>query len=208
MKLSTYCCERRLAAVYVEEFIWEYLSDMLLDDAFGWDDRIRVAIQLADLLAWLHERRIAVGSITASCIIVNAEMNIKVFDFGAVYHHVNEDSEIPPLYPVGRDAPEVFNRGKRTMKSDVYIFGLLLMELIAKKEFVFRYSQYEPVVDEVMFGRTHLVHKCFDEVDDQTASDITELTCRCLDVHPDKRPSIKSVFDALGKLRKVGEERK
>lgn len=52
------------------------------------------------------------------------EMNIKVFDFGAVYHHVNEDSEIPPLYPVGRDAPEVFNRG---MFAQTVIFDVFML---------------------------------------------------------------------------------
>ncbi|OIS97248.1 hypothetical protein A4A49_12442 [Nicotiana attenuata] len=92
IKLSTYCCERRLAAVYDEEFIAD-LSDVLLDDAFGWDYRIRVATQLADLLAWLHERRIAVGSITASCIIINAaEFEPLVVFSTFCFFKISEDS--------------------------------------------------------------------------------------------------------------------
>ncbi|OIS96929.1 hypothetical protein A4A49_10156 [Nicotiana attenuata] len=70
LKLYRYCYEMRLAAVYDEKFT-RVLSDVLLADDFGWDDRIKVATQLADLLAWLHEKRVAVGSVIASCIMID-----------------------------------------------------------------------------------------------------------------------------------------
>ncbi|XP_075092656.1 cold-responsive protein kinase 1-like isoform X2 [Nicotiana tabacum] len=136
LKLYRYCYEMRLAAVYDEKFT-RVLSDVLLADDFGWDDRIKVATQLADLLAWLHEKIVAVGSVIASCIMIDEEVNIKVFDFGHFSNHVSDDCKIPVKYLVGREAPEVW-AGKRTMKSDVYIFGLLLLELISKKKFNFR----------------------------------------------------------------------
>lgn len=40
-------------------------------DKFGWSNRIKVAAQLANLLAWLHEKGIAVGCVTASCIMID-----------------------------------------------------------------------------------------------------------------------------------------
>ncbi|MCD7471106.1 hypothetical protein HAX54_011393 [Datura stramonium] len=58
VKLYGYCFDRRLAVVYDE-------------DNFGWDEQMKVSTQLAVLLAWLHEKRIAVGSVTAACIMMD-----------------------------------------------------------------------------------------------------------------------------------------
>ncbi|KAM3344201.1 putative protein isoform X1 [Capsicum galapagoense] len=44
---------------------------MLLDDDFGWDKRLKVATQLADLFSWLHMNGIAVGSVTTACIMID-----------------------------------------------------------------------------------------------------------------------------------------
>nr|XP_018622907.2 probable serine/threonine-protein kinase PBL18 [Nicotiana tomentosiformis] len=155
VKLCMFCCYKRLAAVYeCDEKFTRLLSNVLLDDEFRWDDWIKVATQLADLLAFLHEKGTAVGCVTASCIMIDEEMNIKVFDFGYVSCHVNEDSKIPVEYLVGREAPEA---GTRTMKSDVYIFGLLLLELITKKEFEYSF------LHAAKRGKINLVDECFKE---------------------------------------------
>uniref|UniRef100_M1AL94 Serine-threonine/tyrosine-protein kinase catalytic domain-containing protein n=1 Tax=Solanum tuberosum TaxID=4113 RepID=M1AL94_SOLTU len=111
-KLSRYCCDRRLAVVYDEE-LTTALSDVLPADDFGWDKRMNVATQLADLLAWLHKKKIAVGSIIASCIMIDKEVNINVFDFGYICNRVNEDSVIPLDYVVGR-YPEDVSKGMFT----------------------------------------------------------------------------------------------
>ncbi|OIS96928.1 hypothetical protein A4A49_60604 [Nicotiana attenuata] len=78
LKLYRYCYETRLAAVYDEKFT-RLLSDVLLADDFEWDDRIKVATQLADLLAWLHEKRVAVGSVIASCVMIDEVESLVVF---------------------------------------------------------------------------------------------------------------------------------
>lgn len=195
-KLSRYCCERRLAVVYDEE-LTTVLSDVLLDDNFGWDKRINVATQLADLLAWLHKKKIAVGSIFPSSIMIDKEENIKVLDFGCILHGVNEDSVIFLKDIVGRQAPENDVKGW-TLKCDVFIFGVLLLELITKQNL----EVYNP--DNTTPRGKYLVHKCFEEVDDKTASDITELTCSCMSRDPGERPTMKTVFDYFMKLRMAG----
>lgn len=213
VKLYKYCFDKRLAVVYDAEFTG-VLSDVLLSDDFGWDQRMKVATQLADLFAWLHEKGIAVGSVTSSCIMIDEEVNIKVFDFGFVSNHVKEDSVIPVEALVGREAPEVFGgKRTRTMKSDVFIFGFLLLPLIAKKEFIYKGPHYleQTVVAEAKCGKKYLVHEGFKEVDHSTAFEITLLAFLCLNINqPDKRPTMKDISDTLRELRARarGEKRK
>ncbi|KAH0704339.1 hypothetical protein KY285_018617 [Solanum tuberosum] len=195
-KLSRYCCDRRLAVVYDEE-LTTALSDVLPADDFGWDKRMNVATQLADLLAWLHKKKIAVGSIIASCIMIDKEVNIKVFDFGYICNRVNEDSVIPLKYVVGRYPEDVSKGGCWTMKSDVYIFGFLLVELITKTKLHSDPSVFDNCKPD------SFVHKSFEDVDDQTVFGITSLACRCVSADPGERPTMKMVLDDLNNLNKL-----
>ncbi|KAM3267271.1 hypothetical protein P3S67_032535 [Capsicum chacoense] len=210
MKLYSCCFDRRLAVVYDAEFT-RVLSNVLLDDDFGWDKRMKVATQLADLFSWLHKNGIAVGSVTADCIMIDDEVNIKVFDFGYLSNHVNEDTKISVLAGIGREAPEIFTR-TRTMKSDVYIFGLLLLQLISNKEVIYDspHSMEQRAINEAKCGEKYLVCDFFQEVDHSIAFKITLLAFCCLHDRPDLRPKMEEVFSYLTDLRDGarGEKRK
>ncbi|PHT42209.1 hypothetical protein CQW23_16234 [Capsicum baccatum] len=55
----------------------------------------------------LHEKGIIMGSITASCILIeDKEMDIKVFDFGSVSDHMHKGVKVPGKYHSGWEAPE------------------------------------------------------------------------------------------------------
>ncbi|KAM3220681.1 putative serine/threonine-protein kinase PBL17 [Capsicum annuum] len=182
-KLCTFCCDTRLAAVCDVEFddnITRLLSDVILEDFFGWDDRIKVAIQLSQLLAWFCMKR---------------EMDIKVFDFGSVSDHMHKGVKVPGKYHSGWEAPE---RGNMTAKSDVFVFGLLLVELITKKE----------VDDLFLFPSQrdikNIVDESFKEVDAETASKITSMTYRCTEMEANDRPTMKEVLNVLEAAAKMG----
>ncbi|KAH0649712.1 hypothetical protein KY284_029624 [Solanum tuberosum] len=101
--------------------------------------------------------------------------------------------------------------GKRSMKSDVYIFGVLLLKLIAKNEFICRgpYQLDWIVIDEAKRGERYLVHECFEEVDYSNAFEITLLAFLCLNLdHPDKRPTMKDVVYALKLMQARMKKRK
>ncbi|PHT75227.1 hypothetical protein T459_18749 [Capsicum annuum] len=197
-KLCTFCCDTRLAAVYDEKFdenITRLLSDVILEDDFGWDDRMKVAIQLAQLLIWLHE---------------------KAFDFGSVSDHMHKGVKVPGKCHSGWEAPDqgMFAQASSflmfscnmTAKSDVSVFGLLLVELITKKE-----------VDDLFFfpiqrDKKNIVDESFKEVDPETASRITSMTYRCTEMKADDRPTMKDVLNVLetaaAKMGAKGEKRK
>ncbi|PHT97077.1 hypothetical protein BC332_33998 [Capsicum chinense] len=83
-------------------------------------------------------------------------------------------------------------------KSDVYVFSMLLVELITKKEFDYSFFYTKECRKE------NLVDESFKEVDLQTGSRITNLTYRCTNTEPEERPTMKDVLDVLKEATKMG----
>ncbi|PHT24418.1 hypothetical protein BC332_34974 [Capsicum chinense] len=83
-------------------------------------------------------------------------------------------------------------------KSDVYVFGMLLVELITKKELDDSFSNAKEG------GKKNVVDESFKEVDPETASRITSLTYRCTEWKPAERPTMKDVLDVLTEAMKMG----
>ncbi|XP_006343597.1 probable receptor-like protein kinase At5g56460 isoform X2 [Solanum tuberosum] len=208
VKLYRYCCDTRLALVFDEEFTGLVLSDVLLSDDFGWVERMKVATQLADLYSCLHENNIALDRLIPANIKIDKEFNIKVFDFGFVTNTFNVDDS----FLDGARAPEILKGERtRTMKSDVYYFGILLLELMAKRKFSFAHvccCVQTSIATAVKRGKKYLVHECFTEVDYPTALAITLLVFLCTNFDPDKRPSMKDVIDTLNAMGMGGVKRK
>ncbi|XP_017239739.1 receptor-like cytosolic serine/threonine-protein kinase RBK1 isoform X2 [Daucus carota subsp. sativus] len=101
-----------------------------------WSIRFKVAIGVADGLKYLHsdcQRRIIHRDITASNILLSEDYVPQISDFGLAkwlpekwMHHV-----VSPIEGTfGYMAPEYFMHGIIDEKTDVFAFGVLLLELI------------------------------------------------------------------------------
>ncbi|KAK8966362.1 Receptor-like cytosolic serine/threonine-protein kinase RBK1 [Platanthera guangdongensis] len=101
-----------------------------------WRDRFDIALGVAEGLFYLHgecQRRIIHRDIKASNILLNEDYQPQISDFGLAKwlpenwtHHV--------VFPIegtfGYMAPEYFMHGVVNEKTDVFAFGVLLLELI------------------------------------------------------------------------------
>ncbi|PHT42285.1 hypothetical protein CQW23_16310 [Capsicum baccatum] len=88
--------------------------------------------------------------------------------------------------------------------SDVYIFGLVLLQLIANEEVICDGpdSLEQRAIKEAKRGEKYLVRDYFKEVDHSTAFKITLLAFRCLHIDPsNERPKMEEVLNALTELR-------
>ncbi|KAF8029027.1 hypothetical protein BT93_E1642 [Corymbia citriodora subsp. variegata] len=125
--------------------IYEYMPNKSLDvflfgQSLDWKLRMNIACGIAQGLLYLHEGsrlRIIHGDLKASNILLDGEMNPKITDVVmARISSVNQDkantTRVDGTY--GYMAPEYVTKGSISVKSDVFSFGVLLLEIISGRK--------------------------------------------------------------------------
>lgn len=100
-----------------------------------WPTRLKIALGSAKGLAYLHEDchpKIIHRDIKASNILLDFKFEAKVADFGLakIASETNTHVSTRVMGTFGYLAPEYASSGKLTDKSDVFSFGVMLLELI------------------------------------------------------------------------------
>ncbi|KAL6874670.1 hypothetical protein ACP4OV_013335 [Aristida adscensionis] len=100
-----------------------------------WSTRLRIALGSAKGLAYLHEDchpKIIHRDIKASNILLDLRFEAKVADFGLAKLTSDANTHVSTriMGTFGYLAPEYASSGKLTEKSDVFSFGVMLLELI------------------------------------------------------------------------------
>ncbi|CAH8361694.1 unnamed protein product [Eruca vesicaria subsp. sativa] len=141
VKLLGFCNEGD-EEILVYEFVPHSSLDRFIFDEgkrslLTWEVRFKIIEGIARGLVYLHEDsqlKIIHRDLKASNILLDAEMNPKVADFGTARLFDTDETRAETKRIAGTRgymAPEYLNHGQISAKSDVYSFGVVLLELIS-----------------------------------------------------------------------------
>ncbi|TKY64487.1 Proline-rich receptor protein kinase PERK1 [Spatholobus suberectus] len=140
--------------------VYEYVPNNTLEfhlhgkdrPSMDWSTRMKIATGSAKGLAYLHEDcnpKIIHRDIKASNILLDNNFEAKVADFGLAKFSSDTETHVSTrvMGTFGYMAPEYAASGKLTEKSDVFSFGVVLLELITGRKPV---DKTQPFIDDSM----------------------------------------------------------
>lgn len=139
VRLLGYC--RRKGELFL---VYDYMPNLSLDSLLfnsksgvilTWKQRVKIIIDVAEALAYLHEQWVEViihRDIKASNVLLDAELNAKLGDFGlARFGDKGNDAKTTHLAgTLGYIAPELARKGKATTGTDIFAFGAFILEVV------------------------------------------------------------------------------
>lgn len=104
------------------------------DKQLSEDDVKGFCLQLSDVMCYVHSRDVVHRDLKPSNVLVSTEGMVKLIDFGLA--HLGDTSKIAKANIIAGTPvylpPEVLREERVTNKLDVYSFGLILWELLAR----------------------------------------------------------------------------
>ncbi|XP_031512509.1 tyrosine-protein kinase HCK isoform X3 [Papio anubis] len=154
---------------------------------------IDFSAQIAEGMAFIEQRNYIHRDLRAANILVSASLVCKIADFGLA--RIIEDNEYTARegakFPIKWTAPEAINFGSFTIKSDVWSFGILLMEIVTYGRIPYPGMSNPEVIRALERGyRMPRPENCPEE--------LYNIMMRCWKNRPEERPTfeyIQSVLD-------------
>ncbi|XP_020234637.1 probable serine/threonine-protein kinase PIX13 isoform X2 [Cajanus cajan] len=220
VKLIGYCWEENQFLL-----VYEYRQKGSLEshlfrrgpDALSWDIRMKIAIGAAKGLAFLHtaKKSVIYRDFKSSNILLDGDFNAKLSDFGlAKFGPVNGRSHVTTriMGTYGYAAPEYMATGHLYVKSDVYGFGVVLLEMLTGSAALDtnRPTGMHNLVEYAMpslYDKKKLKQIMDPKMDQQyelrAAFHVAQLILKCLESDPKKRPSMEEVLGTLEKAQSI-----
>ncbi|KAL5990042.1 hypothetical protein ACLOJK_010939 [Asimina triloba] len=175
-----------------------------------WEARMKVMLGTAKALAYLHEAiepKVVHRDIKSSNILIDKEFNGMVSDFGLAKLLGSEKSHVTTrvMGTFGYVAPEYANTGLLNEKSDIYSFGVLLLEAVTGRDPV-DYGRPANEVNLVEWLKMMVGNRRAEEVVDpnlevkpstRALKRALLIALRCVDPDADKRPKMGQVVRML-----------
>ncbi|EPS71474.1 hypothetical protein M569_03280 [Genlisea aurea] len=179
-----------------------------------WEMRLKILIGAARGLAYLHslDKKIIYRDFKASNILLDGSYNAKLSDFGLAKMGPTASKSHVTTQVMGTNgyaAPEYVATGHLYVKSDVYGFGVVLVEMLtglraldtnrpAEKQNVAEWAKprlydrrkLKGIMDPLLEGK----------YSSRSALRVAQLALNCLENEPKNRPSMQEVVETLDRI--------
>uniref|UniRef100_A0A453PWT9 Protein kinase domain-containing protein n=1 Tax=Aegilops tauschii subsp. strangulata TaxID=200361 RepID=A0A453PWT9_AEGTS len=216
VKLIRCCLETEVPLL-----VYEFISNGTLDQhlhvegpiSMSWDDRIRIALEVSRALSYLHSAAsmpIYHRDIKSSNILLDGNLTAKVSDFGASRYTPIDKTGVTTVVQgtIGYLDPMYYYTGRLTDKSDVFSFGVLLVELLARKKPCLYRSGGDGVglvshfVSLLTDGNLdELIDPQVMEEGDGDVQEVAMLAAMCIKLKGEDRPTMREVEMKLENMR-------
>ncbi|KAL5222783.1 hypothetical protein ABZP36_027496 [Zizania latifolia] len=187
---------------------------------FNWRARVKIAVGVARGLAFLHEEvhpHIIHRDIKASNILLDKDLTPKISDFGLARLLPPNATHVSTRVAgtIGYLAPEYALRGQVTRKSDIYSFGVLILEIVSGR---CNYNARLPYEEKFLLERTWTYYEqghleniidadLEDDLDVEEACRFLKVGLLCTQDAMKLRPSMSNVVQMLIGEKDVSTER-
>ncbi|CAL5052562.1 unnamed protein product [Urochloa decumbens] len=212
VKLFGYC--RRKGELLL---VYDYMVNGSLDkylygeeDTLDWGQRFKIIKGIASGLLYLHEewdKVVIHRDVKPNNVLLDKEMNGRLGDFGLarLYDHGTDPQTTHVVGTIGYLAPELVHRGKATTLTDVFAFGIFILEVTCGRKPMTEDTQSHQVmlVDWVIqnWNKDSLLStidiKLQGNYDIDEAFLALKLGLLCSHPFPDARPNMRQVLQYL-----------
>lgn len=177
----------------------------------SWSLRMKIALGAAKGLAFLHsdEARVIYRDLKTSNILLDVNYNAKLSDFGLARDGPSGDKSYVSTRVMGTygyAAPEYVATGHLTPKSDIYSFGVVLLEILSGKRVIDknRPSGEQKLVEwaKPYLSNKRKIFRVLDpRIEGQYSLDhaikVAGLSLKCLSIDPKLRPNMNELVKVL-----------
>ncbi|KVH87976.1 Protein kinase, catalytic domain-containing protein [Cynara cardunculus var. scolymus] len=221
IRLLGYCSDEQ-ESLLVYEYMQNRSFDRLLftnATSLSWLTRLMIMIGVARGLAYLHSStpQVILRGFKTSDIMLDQDFNAKLGDFGLARRgpeigETHVSTRVMGTY--GYAAPEYITTGRLSARSDIYGFGVVLLETVTGLRAMDqnRPSEHHNLVEwkSPMLARRNklkgIMDPCFGQnYPLEAASKYAKLTLKCLSMEPRLRPSSEEVLQSLEQIYSINK---
>ncbi|KAF5747014.1 Leucine-rich repeat protein kinase family protein isoform 1 [Tripterygium wilfordii] len=164
-----------------------------------WTSCLKIAEDIAQGLSYIHQAwRLVHGNLKSSNVLLGPDFEACVVDYCLAALAVS-DNDVPEAAASSYKAPETRNSNHQaTAKSDVYSYGVLLLELLTGKT----PSQHPHLVPEEMVSWVR-AGRGDDGGDDDRLVMLIEVAVACSLTSPEQRPTMWQVLKMLQEIKEA-----
>ncbi|KAL7585884.1 hypothetical protein Lser_V15G43232 [Lactuca serriola] len=175
--------------------VYKYMSNGTLHQwlygeamKMGWTLRLKIALGVAKGIAWLHHNNVLHLKINSKCILLDDKFEPKISNFGNAIILI--DTSDTPLSDCNFIVPD-----SSPYKDDVYSFGILLLELVTRRE---PSTWINSLTDYVWGVDFDLIDECLmGQGFDEEIYEILKIAKNCIHPCEDEATNTLQVYEAM-----------